>query len=769
VQVIGRPNFVPGSRQTYAIAYRNGTDHTISNAVLVVFLPNYAYYLNNEGSGYYWQEREQVFWRLGNLPPNQEGILAVTVEYMYGIPFGSADAISAAIAGTNASNDLINLSDYLSYTPPTVTRTPLTPEEVATLLAGNAEADQLYNQAINNNFHYIDAYNASRSDGLSLYEINLLQINPTLTFQSIMVNAFGATARRFNQDGYTILTGNSATYYDRQTQEWSDLPPGLKLTDFWLDQANADFKACMNNCLQDMLKGKIIEKLIPVVDTATKVADCVEAKNDEGNTNAVIGCAKGIGSTIPIIGDAIDYGTEVGVCNSDCQTNPNSHFCSTDLKECNSGISAWFNPAVVTRACDTATGRYSSPTEISCGDKKVSSCIIGADGIPRCNNCYADSPRFGGGQNFVRLEVTSDNQAGEINATTVPDTARSQETYCPLCEAAKDPNAKLGVEGLVAPGQTLEYTVQFENVGTGEAYGVFVMDRLASAFDESTLSLSGSGRYLAGSRTILWDVGTLAAKGQPGSKGEFTFTVKLRSDLSSGSVVVNQATVYFPSVPEVTPTNSVVNIVQPLAGGDQEVFTTIGQAVTFTLTGYSPGGGALTFNITKLPKFGTISGSPPDLTFSPMAEFSGIDQLYFTVSDGVETSQPAQILFNIQPDPNDHTPPQLVASTPANGEKVNYGIQSIRASFSEPIDSQSINGTAVRLLRSSVQVDIEAMVDPTTNTVWVIAQNNLAPGNYSLRFAAPLADLAGNPLAQTYDIYFTVQADNMIFLPLLTR
>ena len=292
VQVIGRPNFVPGSRQTYGIAYRNGTDHTISNAVVVVFLPNYAYYLNNEGSGYYWQEREQVFWRLGNLPPNQEGILAVTVEYMYGIPLGTADAISAAIAGSNASNDLINLSDYLSYTPPTVTRTPLTPDQVASLLAGNAEASQLYNQAINNSFHYIDAYAASRSDGLSLYEINLLQINPTLTFQSIMVNPKGATARRFNSDGYTILTSNGANYYDRQTQEWSEQPPGLIQTNFWLDQANAGFLACMNNCVQDMLKGKIIEKLIPVVDTASTVANCVEARNDEGNTDAVIGCAK---------------------------------------------------------------------------------------------------------------------------------------------------------------------------------------------------------------------------------------------------------------------------------------------------------------------------------------------------------------------------------------------------------------------------------------------------------------------------------------------
>ena len=105
VQVIGQSNFVPGSRQTYAFAYRNGTPGTINNAVLVAYLPDTATYQYSEGSGLYWAAREQVFWKIGNLLPGAQGIVAMSVEYAWGIPFGVSDAVAAAIGGTNAPND----------------------------------------------------------------------------------------------------------------------------------------------------------------------------------------------------------------------------------------------------------------------------------------------------------------------------------------------------------------------------------------------------------------------------------------------------------------------------------------------------------------------------------------------------------------------------------------------------------------------------------------------------------------------------------------
>jgi uncharacterized repeat protein (TIGR01451 family) len=203
------------------------------------------------------------------------------------------------------------------------------------------------------------------------------------------------------------------------------------------------------------------------------------------------------------------------------------------------------------------------------------------------------------------------------------------------------------VEGLVAPGQTLTYTVQYENMGAGAAFGVFVLDTLASEFDLATLSLGGLGQVVPGSRTILWNVGELAPKGQPGSKGEFAFSVKLRSNLPAGTVVVNQAEVHFPSVPEITPTNAVVNTVQPLIGIDQHLQSVLGQPVSFQLSGFSATGGALAFQVFQPPSFGTLSGTPPNLTYTPPAKFGGEDHLYFIVSKGVESSQPAQVLFDL--------------------------------------------------------------------------------------------------------------------------
>ncbi|HBY09629.1 MAG TPA: hypothetical protein DEH22_18260, partial [Chloroflexi bacterium] len=472
--------------------------------------------------------------------------------------------------------------------------------------------------------------------------IYLLKIGPPLTYQSVIVHATNAVAQSFNREGYTIRTSSSRLFFDPQTQAWIDQTPILKVVNFGPTQGNSYFSTCMNNCTQEMLKSKIFGKLVPVADVAQDVSACVEAANDSGNTSAVVGCGKAIGSKIPVIGDAIDYGTELGVCNADCQGDPNSHYCTEDKSECNSGLSAMINPATVTRRCDTDSGQYMAPEETSCGAPLVSKCIVGADGSPKCQNCFADSPRFNPSPDFSELELQQASTAPQmINASG------SDDASCPFCAPAQDPNAKLGVEGLVAPGQTLAYTVQYENVGPGEAFGVFVMDQLSTVFDENTLTLGPGGKYLPASRSVLWDVGELAAKGQPGSKGEFTFMVKLRTDLPAGAVVTNRATVYFPSVPEITPTNAVVNIVQPLVGSDQRVTTKLGHPVSFTLSGFSATGGTLTYHITQQPSFGTISGTPPNLTYTPMAGYSGQDHLYFTVSNGLETSLPAQVIFQV--------------------------------------------------------------------------------------------------------------------------
>lgn len=133
---------------------------------------------------------------------------------------------------------------------------------------------------------------------------------------------------------------------------------------------------------------------------------------------------------------------------------------------------------------------------------------------------------------------------------------------------ARDPNAKSGPNGLVRPGQLLTYTLEYENEGEGIAFGVYFADTLDENLDLSTLDigpvLGAGGQQIAGpgkldpnTRTITWFVGEVG----PGEGGHAEVHVRVRADAPTGTEIVNYATVYFPSVPEVTPTNGVVSVV----------------------------------------------------------------------------------------------------------------------------------------------------------------------------------------------------------------
>jgi hypothetical protein len=59
--------------------------------------------------------------------------------------------------------------------------------------------------------------------------------------------------------------------------------------------------------------------------------------------------------------------------------------------------------------------------------------------------------------------------------------------------------------------------------------------------------------YDESTRTITWNVGEVG----PGEQGFFDMSVAIANDAVAGTEIDNFATVYFPSVPEITPTNAV--------------------------------------------------------------------------------------------------------------------------------------------------------------------------------------------------------------------
>jgi hypothetical protein len=70
-------------------------------------------------------------------------------------------------------------------------------------------------------------------------------------------------------------------------------------------------------------------------------------------------------------------------------------------------------------------------------------------------------------------------------------------------------------------------------------------------------------------------------------------------------------------------------------------------AVPIAITGKDPDGNPLTYTIATLPTKGTLTGTPPKLTYTPNTNYTGTDSFTFTVSDGKVASAAAKVSITI--------------------------------------------------------------------------------------------------------------------------
>ena len=70
-------------------------------------------------------------------------------------------------------------------------------------------------------------------------------------------------------------------------------------------------------------------------------------------------------------------------------------------------------------------------------------------------------------------------------------------------------------------------------------------------------------------------------------------------------------------------------------------------AAAITLTGTDVDGDALTFAWSSAPRHGTLSGTAPNLTYTPAADYHGPDSFTFMANDGQADSAPATISITV--------------------------------------------------------------------------------------------------------------------------
>lgn len=340
-----------------------------------------------------------------------------------------------------------------------------------------------------------------------------------------------------------------------------------------------------------------------------------------------------------------------------------------------------------------------------------------------------------------------------------------------------DPNAKLG-PAEAAAGEWISYTVQYENVGAGTAYGVYVEDPISTLLDANTLEIDDGGLYFPASRTIYWNIGELG----PGAGGSVGFRVQVPTDVVSGTVIVNSATVYFPSVPETTPTGEVVTLVQDVVAHSQRLETIEGTPLAVTLSGSSPVG-PLTYAILDGPSSGVLSGTSPNLLYTPAANFEGPDLFTFRVSDGLKTSAPAEVSIMVGTGA-ESTPPEVYATSPSPNETgvkasatpVFSGayLPSIYVYFSEPIDPATVTAQTLFVATAGGRhLNGYAVYDASGQSARFVSQERLLwNATYTATVTTGVHDTSGNALAANRVWSFTIEAGppaGTTYLPMVLR
>jgi len=153
------------------------------------------------------------------------------------------------------------------------------------------------------------------------------------------------------------------------------------------------------------------------------------------------------------------------------------------------------------------------------------------------------------------------------------------------------------------------------------------------------LVVSNSNPFLFSSSPVVSAAGTLTYTPAPNANGTALITLVLQDNggTANGGSDASAAQSFRITV---TPVND------PPYANSQTVSLNQDSSVSFTLSAGDVDGDALSYTLTS-PAHGTLSGTPPNLVYTPKQHFSGPDSFTFKVSDGRLESAVATVTFDI--------------------------------------------------------------------------------------------------------------------------
>ncbi|MBI2571334.1 MAG: VCBS repeat-containing protein [Candidatus Schekmanbacteria bacterium] len=747
VRIFGPTITMVGDNPTYVLRYSNLLGQTIASAVLVFRLPPTLEYDTSSSGGTYHRARHEVFWNLGDLAALDSGEVAVRGKVPWGIPPHTKQSLGAALgwSGSPAGSPL-DVAPYLTYEARTeVARATLTSAEVDALLAADSRAQALFAHAQTQGYEYYDiATRTTANDGSEVTHLWLfdpatrmpaavtVRTGPGLTGASSILETFGTST-------FALADTGGAMALDMNRNSF------LGPTGTWAMANSPSYGQCLGTCIGKQVPIWVIGRVFKAVGAAMNSWTC--AKCATGDKGSCAGCLTLLSENVPFLGEGVDISMCVNDCLECVTGNPDKcHLCDKDKRGCrpaNLVEKYIMGQDVVMYGYDCINGVYAYGEEVqfcplcthgqtckaeecsdvaSCCDCQKENCARPREARPCGRNAAARAPA-------EQCDINQDEVDGEV-------------------QTAHDPNAKSGPSGDVVRGQTLSYVIDYENTGSGTAQGVFVSDQLSAYLDESSLVIEGGGSYVPGTRNIFWNVGDLA----PGAAGQVRYSVQVRDDAAIGGVIVNVGRVFFPSVPEETTTNAVVSTVRTVVAEPQQVQVVENTAVPITLSGRDPAGRVLTYAIVKQPSSGSLTGTPPDVIYTPGIDYDGPDSFSFTAGNGLTTSEAAAVAIVVTPSFSDQTPPHVVRVEPADGSQgvaitADARAEVARVCFDEPLDPLTVTVANVRLSSRGESVVVELVHDQVQSCIGLVPAVALANDTtYVAAAGKDLKDTSGNAI-----------------------
>jgi len=169
---------------------------------------------------------------------------------------------------------------------------------------------------------------------------------------------------------------------------------------------------------------------------------------------------------------------------------------------------------------------------------------------------------LGSSQPSANVELCGDSTnwtSNMVNLLPLDDANPMTDIYCGLVTGSYDPNDKtgyplgVGVFNDIASGIEMEYLIRFQNTGTDTAFSVVIRDTLSTDLDVFTVKAGVSSHTynfkMYGPGVLEWRFNNIMLPdsnvNELASHGFVKFKVKQVPGLSSGTVINNNAAIYF--------------------------------------------------------------------------------------------------------------------------------------------------------------------------------------------------------------------------------